>query len=97
MVCCDIAHTLSLTISLPSPPHPTLSPLQEWKAELAAAMKRVMDMRKLLRAALEAKGTPGSWAHITSQIGMFSYTGLTKAQSERMTNEFHIYSAWARM
>jgi aspartate/tyrosine/aromatic aminotransferase len=60
-------------------------------------MKRVMDMRKLLRAALEAKGTPGSWAHITSQIGMFSYTGLTKAQSERMTNEFHIYSAWARM
>jgi aspartate/tyrosine/aromatic aminotransferase len=57
-------------------------------------MKRVMDMRKLLRAALEAKGTPGSWAHITSQIGMFSYTGLTKAQSERMTDEFHIYSAW---
>lgn len=54
-------------------------------------MKRVISMRGLLRAGLEAKGTPGSWAHITSQIGMFSYTGLTKAQSERMTDEFHIY------
>ena len=41
-------------------------------------------MRVLLRAALVARGTPGSWDHITQQIGMFSYTGLTEAQSTRM-------------
>lgn len=33
-------------------------------------------MRKALRAALEKLGTPGTWEHIISQIGMFSYTGL---------------------
>lgn len=37
---------------------------------------RVIEMRKSLREALEKLGTPGSWEHITSQIGMFSYTGL---------------------
>lgn len=37
---------------------------------------RIMAMRKALRAALENLGTPGDWSHITSQIGMFSYTGL---------------------
>ena len=68
--------------------------LQEWKTELAQSMQRVMQMRKLLRSALERLGTPGTWGHITSQIGMFSFTGLSKEQSERMTNEFHIYSAF---
>lgn len=63
----------------------------EWRGELLAAMKRVQRMRSLLRAALEARGTPGTWAHITDQIGMFSYTGLTKAQSTRMVEEFHVY------
>lgn len=38
-------------------------------------MKRVHKMRQLLRAALEERKTPGDWSHITSQIGMFSYTG----------------------
>lgn len=37
---------------------------------------RIIEMRKLLREALERLGTPGDWSHITSQIGMFSYTGL---------------------
>ena len=56
-------------------------------------MQRVMSMRKLLRAAVERKGTPGTWGHITAQIGLFSFTGLTVAQSESMTNDYHIYSA----
>jgi aspartate/tyrosine/aromatic aminotransferase len=63
----------------------------EWRAELAAAMARVLRMRGLLRAALEARGTPGDWSHITTQIGMFSYTGLTPAQADRMVEEFHVY------
>lgn len=43
-------------------------------------------MRTLLRAALIARGTPGNWDHITNQIGMFSFTGLTEAQSIRMVS-----------
>lgn len=69
----------------------SITPRQEWRAELAAAMARVQRMRTLLRAALESRGTPGSWEHITKQIGMFSYTGLTEPQSVRMVDEFHVY------
>lgn len=63
----------------------------QWLAELAGAMTRVKRMRELLRAALEARGTPGGWAHVTEQRGMFSYTGLTREQSERMVEDFHVY------
>ena len=34
-------------------------------------------MRKGLQERLEKLGTPGSWKHITEQIGMFSFTGLS--------------------
>lgn len=35
-------------------------------------------MRVALRENLEKLKTPGKWEHITQQIGMFSYTGLTR-------------------
>jgi aspartate aminotransferase len=63
----------------------------EWRAELAGAMARVARMRAALRAALEARGTPGDWSHITAQAGMFSFTGLTPAQADRMVDDFHVY------
>ena len=39
---------------------------------------RIITMREKLHAALKEVGAPGTWDHIISQIGMFSYTGLTK-------------------
>ena len=39
---------------------------------------RIISMRNELRQKLENLGTPGDWSHITTQIGMFSYTGLTQ-------------------
>lgn len=63
----------------------------EWRAELLGAMQRVKRMRQLTVDALKAKGTPGDWSHITSQIGMFSYTGLSKEQCFKMVEEHHIY------
>jgi aspartate/tyrosine/aromatic aminotransferase len=39
-------------------------------------------MRKALKAELTSLKTPGNWDHITSQIGMFSFTGLTKPQCQ---------------
>jgi aspartate aminotransferase len=63
----------------------------EWRAQLLEAMRRIQRMRALTLAALAQRGTPGDWSHITRQIGMFSYTGLTPAQSARMVDEFHIY------
>jgi aspartate aminotransferase len=48
-------------------------------------------MRAGLRERLEKNGCPGTWSHITSQIGMFSYTGLTPKQIEYLVEEKHIY------
>ena len=48
-------------------------------------------MRKALRDELENMKTPGTWNHITDQIGMFSYTGLTTKQCEILINKYHIY------
>ncbi|GMI29738.1 hypothetical protein TrCOL_g8965 [Triparma columacea] len=50
-----------------------------WKEQLAVMSERIKSMRGLLRGYLEAE-TGTDWSHITKQIGMFSYTGLTKEQ-----------------
>ena len=48
-------------------------------------------MRTQLRARLEDAKTPGNWEHITNQIGMFSYTGLTEKQCVHLINQHHIH------
>jgi len=62
-----------------------------WKAELKGMADRILEVRQLLRQGLEKKGTPGKWNHITDQIGMFSFTGLTQPMCERLIKEHHIY------
>ena len=42
---------------------------QEWRDELKAMSLRIQDMRTALYDELTSLGTPGSWTHITSQIG----------------------------
>jgi len=64
---------------------------QEWEKEVKMMGDRIAKMRIMLRHELEKLGTPGSWTHITDQIGMFSYLGLTPEQCKRMCLEFHIY------
>jgi aspartate aminotransferase len=64
---------------------------KQWLGELTLMSDRIVEMRSALRSALEAKGTPGTWNHVTDQIGMFTYTGLEPKQVERMVNEFHVY------
>jgi aspartate/tyrosine/aromatic aminotransferase len=63
----------------------------QWISELQLMSERITKMRGALRGALEAKGTPGTWDHITKQIGMFSYTGLPEPVCVRLTKEFHVY------
>jgi len=64
---------------------------QEWRDCIETMANRIISMRKGLRERLEKLGTPGKWNHITDQIGMFSYTGLSQAQSEFLVQEKHIY------
>jgi aspartate aminotransferase len=63
----------------------------EWEENLRTMAGRIIDMRKALRTKLEELGTPGTWNHITDQIGMFSFTGLTESQVLKVREEFHVY------
>ncbi|KAI0005269.1 pyridoxal phosphate-dependent transferase [Xylariaceae sp. FL0662B] len=63
----------------------------EWQDNLRTMSGRIISMRKALRAKLEELGTPGTWNHITEQIGMFSFTGITEPQVLKLRTDYHIY------
>ncbi|KAF1344246.1 aspartate aminotransferase [Delphinella strobiligena] len=63
----------------------------EWEENLREMSGRIISMRKALREKLEALDTPGTWNHITDQIGMFSFTGLTEKQVSKIQEEAHVY------
>ncbi|MFM8929108.1 MAG: amino acid aminotransferase [Betaproteobacteria bacterium] len=64
---------------------------QQWEDELGQMRVRIKAMREQLVAKLTATGVPGDLSFITRQKGMFSYSGLNKAQMERLRGEFGIY------
>jgi aspartate/tyrosine/aromatic aminotransferase len=49
--------------------------------------ERIITMRALLKKELEDLGSKHDWSHITSQIGMFAYTGLTPEQMDKLAKE----------
>jgi aspartate aminotransferase len=63
----------------------------QWRTEVASMAQRIQSMRSKLVENLKSLGSKKDWSHITSQIGMFSYTGLKPDQVEKMTKDFHIY------
>lgn len=63
----------------------------EWKEDLKTMSGRIIEMRKAVKGLLEKKGTPGTWDHITSQIGMFSFTGLNEKQVGILREKWHVY------
>lgn len=64
---------------------------QQWLEECRGMAERIQSMRKTLRHHLEQLGSQHDWSHITSQIGMFCYMGITKEEVRRLREEFHIY------
>jgi aspartate/tyrosine/aromatic aminotransferase len=64
---------------------------KQWLLELQAVTDRMNKMRAILKEALIKNGTQGNWDHVTSQIGMFSFTGLNPKQSAEMISKHHIY------
>lgn len=63
----------------------------EWRQELKDMSGRIIAMRELLVQHLTKLQTPGDWSHITSQIGMFSFTGLSAPQCESLIKKHHVY------
>lgn len=63
----------------------------QWLQECKGMADRINKMRTLLRTKLESGNPKKSWSHITDQIGMFCYTGLTKEQVMKLRTDYHIY------
>ena len=63
----------------------------QWEEELAEMRVRIKAMRQKLVDGLKAAGIRQDMGFITSQIGMFSYSGLNKDQMVRLRNEFGVY------
>ena len=63
----------------------------QWEEELGAMRLRIQEMRRLLRTKLEAKLPGRDASHITTQKGMFSYSGLSQEQMQRLRAEFGVY------
>ena len=62
-----------------------------WEKELGDMRVRIKAMRQKLVDGLKAAGVKQDMSFITTQIGMFSYSGLSKDQMVRLRNEFGVY------
>ncbi|WP_406625234.1 amino acid aminotransferase [Acidovorax sp. SDU_ACID1] len=62
-----------------------------WKQELGEMRARIKAMRQKLVEGLAAAGVKQDMSFITEQIGMFSYSGLTREQMVRLRSEFGVY------
>ena len=70
---------------------------KQWDGELKMMSNRIVAMRTALVEALKKIDCPtpnpiySDWSHITSQIGMFAYTGLQAKHVKVLTDKYHIY------
>ncbi len=62
-----------------------------WEEELAGMRERIKATRGQLVTKLQAAGVKGDLGYITQQMGMFSYSGLSVAQMQRLRSEFGVY------
>jgi aromatic-amino-acid transaminase len=63
----------------------------QWEAEVAAMRQRIAAMRRSLHGVLSARLPGRDVGSFLSQRGMFSYTGLTAAQVDRLREEHAVY------
>ena len=62
-----------------------------WEAELAEMRVRIKAMRQSFVEKLSSAGVKQDMGFITQQVGMFSYSGLSKDQMVRLRSEFGVY------
>ncbi|WP_079201450.1 amino acid aminotransferase [Pseudomonas sp. CC6-YY-74] len=63
-----------------------------WEAELGEMRERIRAMRLAMVEQLTALGAKRDFSFVAQQRGMFSYSGLTTEQVERLKSEFGIYA-----
>ncbi|MBJ7223740.1 MULTISPECIES: amino acid aminotransferase [unclassified Brenneria] len=63
----------------------------EWQAEVEEMRTRILEMRRTLVAALKKALPNRNFDYLLTQRGMFSYTGFSPAQVDRLREEFGVY------
>jgi aromatic-amino-acid transaminase len=63
-----------------------------WETELGGMRERIKAMRKALAEGIRQRVSGADWSFVLNQHGLFSYTGLSKVQVERLRTEFSIYA-----
>ncbi|WP_298191156.1 amino acid aminotransferase [uncultured Pseudomonas sp.] len=63
-----------------------------WETELGEMRERIRSMRMAMVEQLAALGAKRDFSFVAEQRGMFSYSGLTTEQVERLRGEFGIYA-----
>lgn len=64
---------------------------QEWLGDVKGMADRIIDVRAKLKAGMERNGSSINWDHITDQIGMFCFTGMTPQQVEKISKDYSVY------
>ncbi|MGL4667234.1 MAG: aromatic amino acid transaminase [Saezia sp.] len=64
---------------------------QSWEKDIVNMRTRVQEMRRLLKSTLTSMISGKNFDYLTTQQGLFSYTGLTKQQVDRLREEYAIY------
>jgi aromatic-amino-acid transaminase len=62
-----------------------------WEADVSAMRERIAAMRRSLHGVLSARLPGRDFGYFLSQRGMFSYTGLSAEQVDRLREEFGVY------
>lgn len=63
-----------------------------WEKELAGMRNRILAMRQALANEMKSIGAKRDFSFVTEQAGMFSFTGLSPEQIDRLASEFGIYA-----
>nr|CAH7768483.1 unnamed protein product [Callosobruchus chinensis] len=63
----------------------------DWLQEVKGMADRIISVRTKLRDNLKKEGSSRNWQHITDQIGMFCFTGMTPDQVAKLTKEHSVY------
>ena len=64
---------------------------RRWEGEVAAMRERILAMRQRLHAVLATRLPGRDFGYFLTQRGMFSYTGLTATQVDRLREEHAVY------
>lgn len=64
---------------------------KEWEAEVADIRSRIKEMRELFVATLKTKGVKQDFSFLTTQYGMFSFSGLSDEQVKTLKEKYGVY------